>query len=259
MIVATKEEREALTEGGRRLGVILETLSALVKVGVATDYLDTEAERLIREGGDVPAFLHYTPEGAVRAYPATCCISVNDEVVHGIPNENPKILKQGDIVSLDLGLVHNGMVLDSAITVPVGKVDKKVAELMSATQNALDAGIAAAKVGGHIGDISAGIEASYEGTGFSIVRELGGHGVGREVHEEPWIGNTGTAGTGEEIVDGMVLALEPIANIGKAAITLAPDGYTFRTKDGSYSAHFEHTILIEKSGVTVLTKRPNEK
>jgi len=259
MIVKTTAEREALIEGGARLGIILETLGKMVKEGVTTDALDTEAERLIREGGDVPAFLNYTPEGALRAYPATCCISVNDEVVHGIPNENPKTLKKGDIVSLDLGLIHNGMVLDSAITVPVEKVEKKVAELMSATENALDAGIKAAKVGGHIGDISAGIEEAYRGTGFSIVRELGGHGVGREVHEEPWIGNTGVAGTGEEIVDGMVLALEPIANIGKAAITLAPDGYTFRTKDGSYSAHFEHTILIEKSGVTVLTKRPSEK
>lgn len=259
MTVNTPAEREALIEGGRRLGVILETLGKLVKVGVTTDFLDTEAERLIRDGGDVPAFLNYTPEGATRAYPATCCVSVNDEVVHGIPNENPKILRNGDIVSLDLGLIHKGMILDSAITVPVGKIDKNVASLMSATENALAAGIASAHVGGRIGDISAGIEESYKGTGFSIVRELGGHGVGREVHEEPWIGNTGTAGTGEEIVDGMVLALEPIANIGKAGITLAPDGYTFRTKDGSYSAHFEHTILIEKAGVTVLTKRPSEK
>jgi len=258
MIVRTLKEREGIVESGRRLGVILEEVAKIVRAGVSTADLDTLAERLIREGGDVPAFLHYTPERGMRPYPATLCVSINDEVVHGIPNEAPRILEEGDMVSLDLGLIHNGFVSDSAITVAVGKTDTASYELMNATQEALEAAIAAAKVGNRIGDISYATESAFKGTGFSVVRELGGHGVGNSVHEEPWIGNTGKKGTGVEIVEGMVLALEPIANLGKAGVMLAPDGYTYRTKDGSRSAHFEHTILIEKEGTTVLTRRPSE-
>jgi len=253
MIITTDAQRQTLIEAGKRLGNVLRQLAKKVSPGVSTEELDDLAEELIRAGGDKPAFLGYTPEGASRAYPATLCVSINDEIVHGIPNEAPKVLKAGDIVSLDLGLVHNGIIVDSAITVPVAQVDPESLALIRKTDEALAAGIAAAKVGGHVGDISHAIEETYKGTGFSIVKVLGGHGVGELVHEEPFVPNYGKAGEGEELVEGMVLALEPIATTGKGSVVLAPDGYTYRTKDGSRAAHSEHTILIEKSGTRIIT------
>lgn len=259
MIARTEEERAGLREAGKRLGVILEAVAATVRPGISTLELDTLAEKLIRDGGDVPAFKGYTPEGAPRAYPATLCVSVNDEVVHGIPNENPRTLQEGDMVGLDLGLIHEGFVVDSAVTVPVGKADQASMTLMATTQAALEEGIKAARPGARIGDISHAIEAAFKGTGISVVKVLGGHGVGKHVHEEPWVANTGTAGTGPEIIAGMVLALEPIANAGKAAVMLAQDGYTYRSKDGSRSAHFEHTILVDANETVVVTRRPSER
>ncbi|MEK7179745.1 MAG: type I methionyl aminopeptidase, partial [Patescibacteria group bacterium] len=206
-----------------------------------------------RDGGDEPCFLGYTPEGARRPYPATLCVSINDEVVHGIPNESVKILQEGDIVGLDLGLTHKGVIVDAAITVPVGEVSEEVKRLLAATERALAAGIAQAIPGNHMGDISHAIQKEIEGAGFRVVKELGGHGVGDMVHEEPFIPNFGHPGDGELLSEGMVLALEPISTAGKAAVILAPDGYTYRTKDGSRSAHFEHTILIEKGGARIIT------
>jgi methionyl aminopeptidase len=235
MTIRTKEQREALIEGGKRLGIILQKLSTMVAPGVSAEDLDNTAEQLIRDGGDTPAFLGYTPEGAARPYPASLCVSINDEVVHGIPNESTKVLKEGDIVALDLGLVHDGIIVDAAVSVPV-------------------AGIAAATVGGRVGDISAAIEDVIDKSGFSVVKVLGGHGVGIHVHEEPFVPNYGHPGTGEELEEGMVLALEPIATAGKGSVTIVADGYTYRTKDGSRSSHHEHTILIEKSGTTVVTR-----
>ncbi len=258
MIVRTPEEREGIIESGRRLGVVLEKVAALVAPGLSVDVLDTEAERLIREGGDLPAFKGYTPEGGGRPYPATLCVSVNEEVVHGIPNEAPRTLKEGDIVSLDIGLSHKGFITDTAITVPVGKVGKESYALMEATRLSLEAAIQAARPGNRIGDISHATEEAYVGTDFSVVKLLGGHAVGREVHEEPFIANAGHPGTGPEITAGMVLALEPIANMGKAGVMIAPDGYTYRTRDGSRSAHFEHTILVEEHETIVVTRRPSE-
>ena len=181
---------------------------------------------------------------------------MNDEVVHGIPGE--RILKEGDIVSLDLGLTHDGYIMDSAVTVPVGKVSKVAHELMSATQASLEDAIQAARPGARVGDISHATELAFKDTGFSVVKMLGGHGVGKHVHEEPFIANAGHPGTGPEIVPGMVLALEPIANVGKASVFIAPDGFTYRTKDGSLSAHFEHTILVQEDKTIVLTRRPSE-
>lgn len=253
MIIRTPEERENLIEGGKRLAAVLEALRAKVAPGVTSEELDDLAEQRIRDGGDEPCFLGYTPEGAQRPYPATLCVSVNDEIVHGIPNESVKILKDGDIVGLDLGLRHNGIIVDAAITVPVGTVSEEVRRLLHATQNALDAGIGAAKPGNHVGDISHAIGEEIERAGFKVVKELGGHGVGELVHEEPFISNYGHPGTGELLVEGMVLALEPISSAGKAGVILAPDGYTFRTKDGSKSAHFEHTILLEAAGARIIT------
>ena len=258
MIVRTPEEREGIIEAGRRLGVVLEEVAKIVAPGVSTADLDILAEKLIREGGDAPAFLDYTPERGVRPYPATLCVSINDEVVHGIPNESPRILKEGDIVALDLGLIHKGFVTDSALSVPVGEVSDEAKRLMQVTQKSLEDAIAVARPGNRIGDISHATEAAFKGSGFSVVKVLGGHGVGSAVHEEPWISNVGTPGTGPEIVEGMVLALEPIANAGKASVILAPDGYTYRSKDGSLSAHFEHTILVEKERTLVITRRPGE-
>ncbi len=258
MIVRTPEEREGIIESGKRLGAVLAEVAKAAQPGVSTEVLDELAERLIRAGGDEPAFLGYSPDRATRPYPATLCVSVNDEVVHGIPNESAVTLKDGDIVALDLGLSHKGFITDTAITVAIGNVDAQAKKLMDVTRRSLEAGIQAARPGARVGDISHAIESVFDGSGFSIVKVLGGHGVGAHVHEEPWIANVGHPGTGEQIVEGMVLALEPIANAGKGTVVLAPDGYTYRTKDGSKSAHYEHTILVEKDKTLVVTRRTNE-
>jgi methionyl aminopeptidase len=253
MIIQTPEERIDLVEAGKRLGNVLARLEEAVAPGKTTGELDALAESLIRDAGDTPAFKGYQPDGAGYPFPAALCISVNDEVVHGIPGE--RVLKEGDIVSLDLGLIHKGFVMDAAVTVPVGNVDETSIKLMDATRVALDRAIEAARSGNRIGDISYATGKAFQGTGFSVVKVLGGHGVGRSVHEDPWIANDGHPGTGPEIVAGMVLALEPIANAGKANVMVANDGYTYRTRDGSRSAHFEHSILIEEDKTTILTAR----
>ncbi|MBI2409803.1 type I methionyl aminopeptidase [Candidatus Kaiserbacteria bacterium] len=254
MTIASLEQKAALIEGGKRLAAILSQVASRVAPGVNTEELDDLAEKLIRDGGDLPAFLGYTPEGASRPYPATLCVSVNDEIVHGIPNESSKKLEEGDIAGLDLGLTHAGVIVDAAVTVQVGAVSDESKRLIRATENALAAGIAAAKAGNHMGDISHAIQREIEAAGFSVVKELGGHGVGARVHEEPFIANYGRTGTGPLLKEGMVLALEPISSAGKGAVVLSPDGYTFRTKDGSRSAHFEHTILLEKDGARIITR-----
>ncbi len=255
MTIVNDTQKVALVEAGKRLANVLVALREAAKPGVSTEALDDLAEKLIRDGGDTPAFLGYTPEGSARPYPATLCVSINDEIVHGIPNEVPKTLKQGDIVGLDLGLVHEGIIVDAAITVYVGgEPDEKTKKLLYATENALAAGIEAAQPGGHVGDIGHAIQGVIEDAGFTVVKPLGGHGVGDHVHEEPFVPNYGKPGDGEELVPGMVLALEPISSEGKGAVVLAPDGYTYRTKDGSRSAHFEHTILITEGGPLVVTK-----
>lgn len=253
MTITNDTERADLIEGGKRLAKVLEALRAKVAPGVSAEELDDLAEAMIRAGGDEPSFLGYTPEGARRPYPATLCVSINDEVVHGIPNESVRVLKEGDIVGLDLGLTHNSIIVDAAITVPVGKVDEEAKKLLTATERALRAGIKEAVPGKRMGDISHAIQKEIEGAGFRVVKELGGHGVGELVHEEPFIPNFGRAGEGPLLEEGMVLALEPIAAAGKAAVVLAPDGYTYRTKDGSRSAHFEHTILLEKGKARIIT------
>jgi len=258
MIVRNEEERSTIIEAGKRLGMVLEELEALVRPGITPQELNQHAEKRIAEFGDIPSFKGYSPEGADYPFPAALCVSVNDEVVHGIPS-GERVFKEGDIVSLDLGLTHDGLVADSAVTVPVGKIDTKLQQLLDVTALALDNAIAAARPGNRIGDISAATGKTFEKIDFSVVKILGGHGVGRSVHEEPWIANDGHPGTGPEIVHGMVLALEPIANLGKASVLLAPDGYTYRTRDGLPSAHFEHTILIEEKETSVLTHRSKER
>jgi len=253
MIITTDAERANLIEAGKRLAAVLQALRSHVAPGVTSGELDDLAEKLIREGGDEPCFLGYTPEGAQRPYPATLCVSINDEVVHGIPNEKVKTLKEGDIVGLDLGLTHKGIIVDAAITVGVGSLDAETKKLLSATEQALREGIAKAIPGNHVGDISHAIQKEIESAGYKVIRELGGHGVGELVHEEPFIPNFGRPGDGVLLEEGMVLALEPISSAGKTMVLLSPDGYTYRTKDGSLSAHFEHTILLEKGGARIIT------
>jgi len=251
--IKKKEEIEILREGGKRHAYILGEVVKAAVSGVTTSALDELAYRLIKEGGDTPAFLQYKPYGAKRPYPASLCVSVNDEIVHGIPNETPKTLKEGDIVSLDLGLSHKGLITDMAVTIAVGEVSRDAKKLLKVTEEALTAGIKAAQAQGFVGDIGFAIESVIKPHGFGIVRELAGHGVGYKVHEDPYVPNFGQKGTGERLLPGMVIAIEPMVNLGGEEITLDDDGYTYRTKDGSLSAHFEHTILITEKGAEILT------
>lgn len=252
--IKTKEDIEILREGGKRHAFILNKLADAVAPGVSTKTLDDMAADMIKAGGDTAAFLGYKPYGAKRPFPASLCVSVNDAVVHGIPNEEPYILKEGDIVSLDLGLVHKGLITDMAVTVPVGKVDTEAKNLLKATKTALEKGIKAAKGGNTTGHIGEAVEQYIAPMGYGIVEELAGHGVGYEVHEDPYVPNYGVAGDGEELVPGMVIAIEPIVNEGTEKIFLDKDGYTYRTKDGKRSAHFERTVLITEKGCEVLTQ-----
>jgi methionyl aminopeptidase len=249
----TKEDITILREGGRRHAKILRQLAAMVKPGIHSGELETRARELIAEGGDKAAFLDYTPYGASRPYPAALCVSVNDEVVHGIPNETDKILKEGDIVTLDLGLVHKGLITDAAITVPVGKISPELEKLLEMTKKAMMAGIKAAKGGRKIGDIGNAIERVAAPFRYGVVEELAGHGVGYDVHEDPYVPNFGRAGHGEILKPGLVIAIEPMFNLGTKRVKLDSDGYTFRTADGKPSAHFEHTVVITKSGAEILT------
>jgi methionyl aminopeptidase len=252
--IKTKKDIAILREGGKRHAAILKELASMVKPGVHSQALEDRARELISAGGDKSAFLDYTPGGAKRPYPAALCVSVNDEVVHGIPNETDKVLKEGDIVSIDLGLVHKGLITDAAVTVPVGKVSSELAQLLETTKKALAAGIKAARGGKRVGDISNAIVRVAIPFKYGVVEELSGHGVGYAVHEDPFVPNFGEAGKGEVLRPGMVIAIEPMFNLGTKEVKLDRDGYTFRTADGKPSAHFEHTVVITKSGAEILTQ-----
>lgn len=247
------EEIAILREGGKRHAEILRRVAAAVAPGISATTLNTLAEKLIKENGDQAAFLGYTPKDAKRPYPASLCVSVNDEVVHGIPNETEKILREGDIVGLDLGLKHQDLFTDAAVTVSVGKVDEAAKKLIETTEKALAIGIIAAQSGGYVSDIGAAIEKFVKPFGYGIVRDLAGHGVGYAVHEPPFVPNFGKKGKGKKLLPGMVLAIEPMLNEGTEKVILNSDGYTFRTADGKRSAHFEHTIVITENGAEVLT------
>ena len=255
IIIKTKEEIEILREGGKRLAIVLYKVAEKVAPGISTKELDDYAFKLIKDMGDMPAFLNYRPAGASTPFPATICISVNDEVVHGIPKKD-KILKEGDIVSLDLGLNHKGLFTDMAITVPVGKIDPASMALLKATEEALHVGIGAAQNGYTVGDIGYTIEKFVKSRSvkYGIVDVLSGHGVGKKIHEDPYIPNFGKAGTGAKLVEGMVVALEPMLNMGTKTVTIDDDEWTFRTADKKRSAHFEHTILITNGEPEILTK-----
>lgn len=257
MIAKKSVDRDAIIEGGRLLGEILERLSREVRPGITTRALDTLAEQWIREAGGTPAFKGYQSEGDKHPYPATVCISVNEEVVHGIPSD--RALKNGDIVGLDIGMKYKGFFTDTAITVPVCTVSKEISQLLRDTSDALEAGIRAATIGNRLGDIGHAVSEVARPGKRGVVRELVGHGVGLAVHEDPQIPNYGEPGTGERIVENMVLALEPMFNMGDRKVKLADDGWTWVTRDGSLSAHFEHTILITNEGPVVVTRRPSER
>ncbi len=252
--IKTKEEVKTLKEGGKRHAFILSEVAKKVYVGVSTKELDDFAKKLIDENNDKAAFLGYTPRGAKRAYPASLCVSLNDEIVHGIPNEKPKVLKNGDVVSLDLGLVHKGLITDGAVTVSVGESSKKDRDMIKHCKEALNRGISAAIAGRHIGDISHAIESYIRPLGYGLCEGLAGHGVGYKVHEDPYVPNEGHPGEGELLVPGMVIAIEPMITQGGDKIFLDSDGYTYKTYDGSKACHFEHTIVITDKKPIVLTK-----
>lgn len=251
--IKTKQDITVLRKGGHRHAEILRQLADMVKPGITARELNKRAEELIAESGDKSAFLGYKPSGSSRPYPASLCVSINDEVVHGIPNESEKIIKEGDIVSIDLGLVHQGLFTDMAVTVPVGDVSSELQKLLTVTREALMAGIKVAKGGKRTGDIGATIEKFAIREGYGVVDILSGHGVGYAVHEPPYVPNYGEAGKGTILKPGMVIAIEPMFNLGTKDVVLDPDGYTYRTADGSPSAHFEHTVLITKGEAEVLT------
>ncbi len=254
IIIKTSKEISLLREGGKRLASILQKVKAKVRPGVSAKELDDYALKLIKELGDAPAFLNYTPEGATLPFPASLCVSINDEVVHGIPHKD-KILKEGDIVSIDLGLRHEGLFTDHAITVPVGNPGPGVLKLIETAERAMNIGIEAAHPGNTVGDIGYAIEAFVKAKSqYGIVEVLSGHGVGRKIHEDPFVPNFGKKGTGAKLVPGMVIAIEPMLNNGTKHVTLDDDGYTVRTADGKKSAHFEHTVLITDGDPEVLTK-----
>lgn len=248
----TQEELSILREGGKRLAFILEETKKMVAPGVATKELDKFAYELIVAGGDRPAFLNYQPQDSKYPYPASLCVSINDEIVHGLPSLRQ--LRDGDIVSLDLGLEHGGLFTDMAVTVPVGKVSVEVENLIKTANEALMAGISIIRPGGRIGDISAMIELTIKKNNFQVVKELAGHGVGYKVHEDPFVPNYGRKGSGPELLPGLVLAIEPMATTGKGKIKMATsDKFTFCTQDGHLASHAEKTVAVTENGAEILT------
>jgi|JI8StandDraft_1071087.scaffolds.fasta_scaffold81489_2 methionyl aminopeptidase len=252
VIIKTPEEIEILREGGRRLATILQEVGKKVAPGVTTAELDAYAEELIRRGGDEPAFLGYTPEGVSYPFPASLCVSVNNEIVHGIPGD--RVLKNGDIVTIDLGLKHRGLFTDHAISLPVGQISKNSKKLLDATREALYVGIEAARGGNTTGDIGHAIQEYIRPFKYGIIRGLSGHGVGRAIHEDPFIPNYGKRGAGELLRPGMVVALEPMIAEGDWQAIPQSDEYLYTTADGSRAAHFEHTILITEGEPEILTQ-----
>lgn len=252
VIIKTPEEIEKMRECGKRHAEILQKVAKLVRPGISTWELDQAAEAMVREYGDVPAFKGYKPEGADHPYPATLITSVNEEVVHGIPSKQ-KILQEGDIISLDLGINHEGIFTDAAITVPVGKISKELNDLLMDTEEALRIGIEQVKPGNTTGDIGYAIQ-SFINKRYGIVEGFAGHGVGRAIHEDPYVPNYGRPGEGTKLVAGMTIAIEPMMNLGTKYVKILQDGYTVITKDRKPSAHFEHTVLVTETGCEILTQ-----
>lgn len=245
MLLKSPAEIEVMREAGRITASALRVVGEAVAPGVTTAQLDEIAAEHIRNEGGKPAFLGY------RGFPATVCVSVNDEVVHGIPGK--RRLREGDIVSVDCGVIVDGYYGDAAMTFPVGQVSDQARRLMDVTREALDAAIARCRPGMRLGDVGNAVQTVVERAGFSVVREYVGHGIGRSMHEEPQVPNFGRAGTGVTLKPGTVLAIEPMVNAGGYAVRSLDDGWTVVTADGSLSAHFEHTVAITEDGPSILT------
>ncbi|MDR1942623.1 MAG: type I methionyl aminopeptidase [Endomicrobium sp.] len=247
----TAKEIEKMRIAGKVVGEILEKLSEIIKPGVTTKYIDEFSEKYIRKLKMTPAFLGVP--GARYPFPASACVSINNEVVHGIPNAS-RVLKSGDIVSVDLGVFYEGYYGDAARTYAVGSISDTAANLLKITELSLQKGIEKALSGNRLGDVSNAVQVVVENAGFSVVRDFVGHGIGRNLHEEPQIPNYGKAGIGVKLLPGMVLAIEPMVNEGSYEVCMLDDDWTVVTKDGSLSAHFEHTVAITENGYEILTK-----
>lgn len=242
----TSQEISVMREGGKRLAEVMTKLVSLVKPGVATKELDTASQTLILTAGGELAFKGYD------GFPGAICTSVNEEVVHSVPSS--RVLKEGDIVTLDIGLVWKGWFLDMARTVPVGEIDKETMRLCEVTQQSLEVGIREARAGARVGDIGSAVQQFVEKHGYNVVRELCGHGIGKDLHEDPKVLNYGKKDTGEILKEGMVICIEPMVTIGDWKLKRSKDGHGFETKDGSLSCHFEDAIAITSRGPQVLTR-----
>jgi methionyl aminopeptidase len=250
ILLKTREEIERMRAASGIVAEILLAVRERVRPGVSTAELDALAEELTHRRGARPAFKGYTVAG--RAFPASICISINDEVVHGIPSMK-RVLREGDIVGLDFGVCREGYFGDAAMTVPVGRVGSDAARLMEVTAASLDAGIHAIAPGGHVGDISSAIQDVAEQAGFSLVREFVGHGIGRSLHEDPQVPNYRTGARGVRLQEGLVLAIEPMVNMGGPEVYVKDDGWTAATRDGKLSAHFEHSVAVTADGPYILS------
>jgi methionyl aminopeptidase len=249
----TAEQVEAMAASGRILAGALDEIEAAVGPGVTTGELDAMAESFIRDHGGIPSFLGVpAADSGVKPFPGAICASVNDAIVHGIPGS--AVLREGDIISLDCGVILDGWHSDSARTLAVGEIDPDASRLLDVTRAALAEAIRASVAGRHIGDIGAAVQKLVEEAGLTIVRRFVGHGIGRTMHESPQVPNFGRPGGGPELVPGTTLAIEPMVNIGSAGVVFDTDGWTARTDDGSLSAHFEHTVAITHAGPRVLTE-----
>lgn len=248
--VRSADELVKLRAANQLVASILAELERMSVPGATTAAIDAEAERLVRAAGAEPAFKGY------RGFPGTICASVNHEVVHGFPND--RVLEEGDILSVDMGVKLAGYYGDSAVTLPIGRISPEAQSLLDVTEASLYAGIDAIAVGGRVSDIGHAIQQHVEAHGYSVVREFVGHGIGTRLHEEPQVPNYGPPGRGPRLVEGMVLAIEPMVNQGRAAVRVLADGWTAVTVDGRLSAHFEHTVAVSAGGAEVLTLRPAE-
>jgi methionyl aminopeptidase len=245
--IKTPSEIETMRKASRVVGQVLAQLGPKVKPGVSTAELDKFAEQRVRELGAVPAFLGY------RGYPATLCVSINEEIVHGIPSPK-RIVREGDIVSLDMGAVYDGFYGDAALTVAAGNISEQARKLMEVTSKSLEIALSKVKSGARLGDVSHAVEEYAKANGMSVVREFTGHGIGRKLHEEPSIPNFGKPGTGPVLRPGMTLAIEPMVCLGRSEVVVRNDGWTAVSADGSLSAHYEHTVAVTEDGCEILSR-----
>ena len=244
MVLKTQGEIELMDQANRIVHQVLEAVGNRIAPGVTPRELDRLADQVIRSAGGVPAFLNY------RGYPATLCISVNDVIVHGIPNDSP--LVDGDIVGIDCGVLYKGYYGDAARTFAVGKIDEEARRLLQVTEEALNLAVQQVKPGGRLSDIGHAVQRHAESHGYSVVREFSGHGIGTSLHEDPQVPNFGNPGRGPKLRPGLVLAIEPMVNAGSSGVRVDADGWTARTEDGSLSAHFEFSVAVTPTGVRIL-------